>query len=80
LQVVLDEAELEEIQSAAEREDMSLSEWVRKALREARGKAPARSKEEKLEAIRIASTHSFPAGSIEQMLQEIERGYPEDAE
>jgi ribbon-helix-helix CopG family protein len=75
LQVVLEEAELEAIQQAAEREEMTVSEWVRKALREARGLAPSRSKEAKLQAVRDAWAHDFPAGDIDQMLREIERGY-----
>ena len=55
LQVVLDEAELEEIQRAADREEMTVSEWVRKALREARAKEPMRSEESKLQAVRVAA-------------------------
>jgi len=73
--VVLEDAELEEIQHAADREEMTVSEWVRKSLREARGREPARSKEAKLAAIKLASSHSFPTGDIGRMLDEIERGY-----
>lgn len=75
LQVVLEDVELEEIQQAADREEMTLSEWVRKSLREARGREPARSREEKLSAIKLASSHAFPTGDIGQVLDEIERGY-----
>jgi hypothetical protein len=75
LQVVLDESELEEIQQAADREGVTLSEWVRRALREARGRESTRSKESKLQALRVASQHAFPVGDIDQMLSEIERGY-----
>jgi metal-responsive CopG/Arc/MetJ family transcriptional regulator len=75
LQVVLEEAELEEIQRAADREEVTVSEWVRKALREARAKEPTRSRESKLQALRVASAHAFPTGDIDQMLTEIERGY-----
>jgi hypothetical protein len=74
LQVVLEEAELDEIQRAADREELTLSEWVRKALREARARQPLRSKEAKLAVVREAVKHSFPTGDIEQMLGEIERG------
>jgi hypothetical protein len=75
LQVVLEDAELEEIQRAADAEGTTVSEWVRKALREARGKEPSRSTEAKLRALRDASAHAFPSGDIDQMLSEIERGY-----
>jgi 16S rRNA U516 pseudouridylate synthase RsuA-like enzyme len=75
LQVLLDEGDLEQIRRIAEREGMTVSEWVRRVLRQAgRGRAsgdPAR----KLAAVRSAARHSFPTGDIEQMLDEIERGY-----
>jgi len=38
LQVILDEAELQEIRAAAERRRMNVSEWVRLALREERAR------------------------------------------
>ena len=72
---MLDEAELEEIQRAADRDEVTLSEWVRKALREARAKEPTRPIESKLQALRVACAHAFPTGDIDQMLSEIERGY-----
>jgi len=75
LQVVLEEAELTEIQRAADREELTVSEWVRKALREARAKEPTRSKDAKLRAVREASSHSFPTSDIDLMLDDIERGY-----
>jgi hypothetical protein len=75
LQVILDDVELEEIQRAAERAELTLSEWVRRALREARGRQPSRSEEAKLEAVRAASAHRFPTADIERMLAEIEGGY-----
>jgi hypothetical protein len=34
--------------------------------------------EKKLKAIRAAVRHQFPAGDIQQMLAEIERGYLQD--
>jgi Arc/MetJ family transcription regulator len=37
LQVIMDDAELEEIQAEAERTRLTVSEWVRQVLREARG-------------------------------------------
>jgi hypothetical protein len=75
LQVVLEESELEEIQEAADREGVTVSDWVREALREARGRESMRSKESKLQSLRAASQHAFPVGDIDQLLVEIERGY-----
>lgn len=75
LQVVLDEEELEEIRSVAERERLTVSEWVRRALREARRDGPARPAAEKLDAVRRASRHAFPTGEIDELLEEIASGY-----
>ncbi|MFW6198249.1 MAG: antitoxin [Acidobacteriota bacterium] len=80
LQVLIDEAELEEIRRAAERSDMTVSEWVRRSLREARRKEPRKSARQKLDAIRRATRHSFPTADIDRMLEEISRGHVTDAE
>jgi hypothetical protein len=75
LQVLLDEIELVEIQDAARRNHMTVAEWVRQALREARRREPMQSVTRKLEAVRQAARHEFPAPDIAEMLAEIERGY-----
>lgn len=75
LQVVLSASELREIQQAARRERLTVSEWVRQMLREARRRQPRRDAGRKLQAIRAAATHAFPTADIEQMLAEIESGY-----
>ncbi|HEY7471067.1 MAG TPA: ribbon-helix-helix protein, CopG family [Gemmatimonadota bacterium] len=75
LQVVLDDEEYGEIQRTARRQRMSVSEWVRQALRRARRSEPAIEAGRKLEGIRSAFEHEFPTADIEQMLEEIERGY-----
>ena len=75
LQVVLDEEEMTAIQEFARRQRMTVAEWVRQTLRAARRREPARDAAKKLHAIQRASEHSFPTGDIDQMLEEIERGY-----
>ena len=75
LQVLLDEDELKEIQRIARARRMTVAEWVRQALRSAGESEPLRDAARKLEAVRAAARHSFPAGDVEQMLGEIERGY-----
>ena len=75
LQVLLPDQEMSEIQRLAKRERLTVGEWVRRALREARTNRPAIEPEIKLKAIRRAVTYSFPTGDIAQMLSEIERGY-----
>ena len=78
LQVVLDKAELREIQEVARRHRMTTAEWVRQALRAARRSEPRGEARKKLDVVRAAARHSFPVSDIEQMLGEIERGYRVD--
>ncbi len=73
LQVLLDEQEYREVQASAKRERMTVSEWVRQALREARGDHP-KTVEAKLRAIAEASRHEFPTADIDLMLRQIELG------
>lgn len=77
LQVILDNQELEEIKVVAARYTMTVSEWVRHALREARRNEPTKSVEFKLAALEKALRFEDdgPAVDIEQMLEEIEQGY-----
>jgi hypothetical protein len=75
LQVVLPDPEMEEIRRLARRERLTVGEWVRRVLREARARQPVREPELKLKAVRRAAQYSFPTADIEQMLAEIERGY-----
>ncbi|MFY9264589.1 MAG: hypothetical protein WAO61_04085 [Solirubrobacterales bacterium] len=75
LQVLFDEAELRELREAAKREGLPVSEWVRRTLRTARRNGPHGSVEGKLKAVRTAVRHEFPVADIDQMLEEIERGY-----
>jgi hypothetical protein len=77
LQVLLDDAELRELQRAARAERMTVAEWVRQALRAARRRAPTGDPARKLAVIRAASRHDFPTADIGEMLREIERGYAE---
>lgn len=74
LQVLLDESELLEIQQSARRQRMSTAEWVRQALRLARRAEPRVAMRKKLEVVRAAARHMFPAPDVEQMISEIERG------
>ena len=73
LQVLIDEEEYQEIRSVARRQRVTVAEWVRQALRQARSEQPG-AIETKLRAIADASRHQFPTADIEVMLQEIESG------
>ena len=75
LQVLLDEPEWREIQRAARARRLTVAEWVRQALRAARKKEPTGDLDRKLAAVRAGARHTFPSADIEQMLDEIERGY-----
>lgn len=75
LQVVMGDRELAEIRQAARRQGLTVSEWVRRALRHARHGEPTAPVEHKLAAVRAAASHAFPTAEIDEMLGEIERGY-----
>jgi hypothetical protein len=75
LQVVLPESEMTEIRKFARRECLTVGEWVRRALRQARNDRSPLDPQSKLKALRQAVKHSFPTADIDQMLAEIEKGY-----
>lgn len=73
LQVLLEDDEYRELKETAARERMTVAEWVRQALRLAR-RQRLRATQSKLDGVREAARHQYPAGDIDDMLQEIERG------
>jgi hypothetical protein len=75
LQVVLEDKELKDLRRLAKQQGMTVSEWVRRALREARRRGPGQDQARKLAAVRDAVKHEFPAPDIDAMLDEIESGY-----
>jgi hypothetical protein len=75
LQVILQDKDYREIQSAARARHMTMAEWVRQALAHARRREPVGDVEKKLAMIRSAANYNFPAADIDDMLEEIERGY-----
>ena len=75
MQVLIDEAEYRRIQRVARRHGMTLAEWVRQALRTAFREEPLGGQDKKLASVRAAAAHEFPTADIDQMLDEIARGY-----
>lgn len=75
LQVLLDEAEFEEIDQAASIQKLTVAEWVRRVLREARRRQPTIDATRKLAVIRASAAHSFPVADVDQLLTEIAQGY-----
>ncbi|HTK52784.1 MAG TPA: CopG family transcriptional regulator [Gemmatimonadaceae bacterium] len=79
LQVIIDDAEYRDLQKAARRRGLTVSQWVRDAIRSTRGLEPSTDAARKLAAVREAVRHAYPAPDVEQMLAEIERGYSSGA-
>ncbi len=79
MQVVMDDAELERYERTARSLGLTLSEWARQVLRAAASTVSRSDVDAKRAALERATTYSFPAPAIEEMLVEIERGYVDDA-
>jgi DNA helicase IV len=75
LQVILKDPEYREVKRAARSRRMSIAEWVRQALDQARRREPVGVAGKKLEVIRSAARGDYPTADIDRMLAEIEVGY-----
>ena len=75
LQVIVQDPEYRDILRAARLRRVSIAEWVRQALVQARRSEPGREAASKLDVLRVAARMEFPTGNIDHMLEEIERGY-----
>lgn len=80
LQVLLDDAELRTIQRLARRDKVTTAEWVRRRLREGAAASAKPDTAKRLAAIHAAYQQgsTTPEPPIEQMLDEIDRGYLSD--
>jgi len=79
LQVILGDDEMSDLRDLAAREGVTVSEWVRLSLRDARRRRASGDVEDRLARVRAAVTHAFPAPDVDQMLAEVERGYASGA-
>ncbi len=75
LQVVLDDTEYRDLQRVARRHKLTVSDWVRRAIRELSLREPATTPDHKLAVVREAARGHFPTADIGVMLRDIERGY-----
>ena len=75
LQLFLQDAKYREVQRAARSRHMSVAEWVRQALAQARQREPLGTASNKLEVIRTAARFDYPTADIDRILAEIEAGY-----
>lgn len=71
LQVVLDEQDLKQMKRAAASENQSLSQWVRRALRDRIQLGKKKLKQADLKVLRDLK---LPSPPIDQLLSEIESG------
>ena len=74
LQVLFEDDEYLALQQSAREDRMTMAEWVRQALRQARQRR-REAVDVKLRALEEACRHEFPTADIETMLDEIEQGY-----
>jgi predicted 2-oxoglutarate/Fe(II)-dependent dioxygenase YbiX len=75
LQVIFDDGEYRELQRVARGHRLTVSAWVRQAIRAAQRRAPERRADLKVAAVREAARHSYPTADPRDMLAQIERGY-----
>ena len=78
LQVLLDDSEYHQLERFASQDRMTVSEWVRRALRQAGEREPSIEAGRKLEAVRAAVKYEYPTADIDQMIREIEQGYTQE--
>jgi len=78
LQILLSEAEMERLRVTANASNVSVGEWVRRAIRRAYSESETRSAETKMLAVREAVKVYAPTADVDQMNREIERGYVSD--
>jgi len=72
VQVLLSDQQMANFQLFAEREGLTVGDWVRCILLKELSTRQIVERETKLRSIRQAAQYSFPAPDIEQMLEEIE--------
>jgi hypothetical protein len=77
LQILLDDAELRTIQRLARLDKLTTAEWVHRCLSEGVGAGARSDAATRLAAIHAAYRHvsTLPAREIDQLLDEIGRGY-----
>jgi hypothetical protein len=68
LQVLLPDREMSAIQRLAKRDRLTVGEWVRRVLTEARTSRPAIEPEMKVRSVRHAVKYSFPTGDVGRIL------------
>lgn len=74
LQVVIGDDEMTRIRRVANREQLTVSQWVRQVLRAAELEYPTTDGEKKIQVVREAASCNYPTADIDVMLKEIDTG------
>lgn len=74
LQVVLDDSSYRDLVRVARRHRVTVSEWVRRALRESSLREPGTDPDLKLALVREAARGDYPTADVGTMLEEIAQG------
>ena len=75
LQVILNDEEMQELKKRAELDQVTVSAWVRRAIKHEMRERPGKRAREKLDIIRMSASYEFPIGDYDEMAAEIEAGY-----
>jgi hypothetical protein len=75
LQIILQNDEYREIERLARDQQISIAQWIRQTLALALRRESIGDVSKKLDTVRAAVKHEFPAANIDQMLDEIAQGY-----
>lgn len=79
LKIVLDDNAYSELEQAAERRGLTLSDWVRRSLADTCAREATADPSVKLAVVRAAVEHNFPTADIDRMIREIKQGYRSDS-
>ncbi|TVR31120.1 MAG: CopG family transcriptional regulator [Spirochaetaceae bacterium] len=75
LQVLLEEEEMAALKQLARQENMTVSEWVRRAVKHEMRERPGKAAQTKLETVRSFARYGFPVADWNDMAAEVESGY-----
>lgn len=77
LQITLSDEEMERLRQLADREHLSVDDWIKRILRDAgaESETSAGTPPQILAALQRAKTYGHPTADIDEMLRQIESGY-----
>jgi len=75
LQILLDDNDLSEVKELAMEENLTVSAWVRRAIKHEKKERPGTAARKKLEVILNFSKYDFPISDYKDITAEIDSGY-----